>query len=135
MSLKRIIKLKEGIKDERAREIRQIEMQIQALKKEVERIEAQAEDLNEKIKAEFSYELLIRYRALLSTKKEILLELARLDELKRSKKQDLREVYRDIKALETIKLKADWEERRKSLSLELRDTEFMHLIKERMGLK
>lgn len=135
MSLKRIIKLKEGIKEERAREIRQIEMQMQALRKEIERIEAQAEELNESIKAEFSYELLIRYRALLSMKKELLSELARLDELKRIKKQALREVYKDIKALETIKLKADWEERRKSLRLELQNTEFMHLIKGRMGLK
>ena len=71
MPLRKIIRLKEFVKDSRTRELKEVDMQIEALKEEVKHIDLQAESVNEELKVAFSHSLLIRYKALMAKKKEL----------------------------------------------------------------
>ncbi len=82
MPLRKIIKLKEFVKDSRARELKEVDMQIKALKEEVKHIDLQAESVNEELKLAFSHSLLIRYKALMAKKKELTERIRQLELLK-----------------------------------------------------
>jgi len=66
MDLRRIIKIKEGIKDLRSKELKEIDIQIDLIKREIQQIDTVIEEINNLIKASFSEGLLLRYRAMLS---------------------------------------------------------------------
>lgn len=130
MSLKRIIKLKEGIKEARARELKELDMQIDALKEEVRLLDLQAESINEELKVSFSQSLLIRYKALMAKKKELTERIRQL-ELLRIEKERLKEAYRDLKALEILRINKERENTIKNLNIEFQRMGFMHLIRRR----
>ncbi|MFN3471873.1 MAG: hypothetical protein ACK4LT_00920 [Aquificaceae bacterium] len=129
MDLRRIIKIKEGIKDLRSKELKEIDMQINLIKKEIQQIDAVAEEINNLIKSSFSEGLLLRYRAILSKKKDLLNKLKELKRLKEERKERLKEAYKDIKALEILKENFDRIQRLKTNNLEAQNVNFMHLIK------
>lgn len=129
MSLKRIIRVKEGIRDMRSRELKEIDMQISLIKKEIQQIEALAEEINDLIKTSFSEALLFRYRAMLSKKKDLLNKLRELKLLKEEKRQRLREVYRELKALEILKENLERMQRFRTANIEAQRINFIHLIK------
>ncbi|MFN7065585.1 MAG: hypothetical protein ACK4OF_05510, partial [Aquificaceae bacterium] len=116
-------------KERRARELREISMQIELLREEVQRIEAMAEEVNNLIKASFSEGLLFRYRSLQSRKREILEKISQLELLKEEKRQRLKEAYRKLRALSLIKEQGDARERAKKVNLEAQEVSFLHLIK------
>lgn len=129
MSLRRIIKIKEGIKEARARELKEVEMQISMLRKEVERIEVLQEEVNRSIKTSFSEGLLLQYRSLHSQKRELLERITRLEVRKEEKRKRLKEAYRDLKALELLRDMRRREERSRFANLEAQKSSFLHLIK------
>ncbi|MFN3598231.1 MAG: hypothetical protein ACK4VK_00635 [Aquificaceae bacterium] len=129
MNLKRIIKIKEKIKDSRARELKEIDMQIDLLRKEVQKFENIAEEVNNLIKTAFSEGLLFKYRALLSQKKDLLEKIARLELIREEKKQRLMEVHKKLKALNILKEQRDVKERSRALNFEGQNTSFFHLMK------
>ncbi|MEJ7620292.1 MAG: hypothetical protein WKI46_05695 [Aquificaceae bacterium] len=128
MSLRRIIKLKEGIKELRARELKEVSMQIDALKEEVRLLELQAESINEELKVSFSHNLLIRYRAIMARKKELTERIRQLELLRIEKRERLKETYRDLKALEILRINKERENTIKNLNIEFQRMGFMHLI-------
>lgn len=128
MSLRRIIKLKEGIKELRARELKEVSMQIDALKEEVRLLELQAESINEELKVSFSHNLLIRYRAIMARKKELTERIRQLELLRIEKRERLKEAYRDLKALEILRINKERENTIKNLNIEFQRMGFMHLI-------
>ncbi len=128
MSLRRIIKLKEGIKELRARELKEVSMQIDALKEEVRLLELQAESINEELKVSFSHSLLIRYRALMARKKELTERIRQLELLRIEKRERLKEAYRDLKALEILRMNKERENTIKNLNIEFQRMGFMYLI-------
>lgn len=129
MGLRRIIKIKEGIKEARARELREVEMQISYLKREIESIERIQEEINLTIKTSFSEGLLFQYRSLMSKKKDLLKRLSQLEAIREEKKHRLKEAYRDVKALEILKEVWDKNQRSREASLEAQRSGFLHLIK------
>lgn len=129
MNLRRIIGVKEGIKEIRSKELKEIDMQISLIKREIERIEAVAEEVNNLIKASFSEGLIFRYKAILSKKKDLLEKLNQLKLLREERRQKLKEVYRELKALEILKEKWDKMERIKATNIEAQKVNFIHLIK------
>ncbi|MCS7196270.1 MAG: hypothetical protein NZ827_03270 [Aquificaceae bacterium] len=129
MSLKRIIRIKEGIKDVRARELKEVEMQIGRLRRELERIEVLQEEVNQNIKTSFSEGLLIQYRSLHSQKRELLERIAKLEAVKEERRKRLKEAYRDLKALELLRDMRRREERSRSANIEAQRAGFLHLIK------
>ncbi len=131
MSLRRIIKLKEGIKELRARELKEVSMQIDALKEEVRLLELQAESINEELKVSFSHNLLIRYRAIMARKKELTERIRQLELLRIEKRERLKEAYRDLKALEILRINKERENTIKNLNIEFQRMGFMHLIRRR----
>ena len=128
MSLRRIIKLKEGIKELRARELKEVSMQIDALKEEVRLLELQAESINEELKVSFSHNLLIRYRAIMARKKELTERIRQLELLRIEKRERLKETYRDLKALEILRMNKERENTIKNLNIEFQRMGFMYLI-------
>ena len=60
MDLRRIIKIKEGIKDLRSKELKEIDIQIDLIKREIQQIDTVIEEINNLIKASFSEGLLLR---------------------------------------------------------------------------
>ncbi len=128
MSLRRIIKLKEGIKELRARELKEVSMQIDALKEEVRLLELQAESINEELKVSFSHNLLIRYRAIMARKKELTERIRQLELLRIEKRERLKETYRDLKALEILRINKERENTIKNLNIEFQRMGFMYLI-------
>ncbi|MFN4319498.1 MAG: hypothetical protein ACK4FY_03330 [Aquificaceae bacterium] len=88
-----------------------------------------AEEINNLIKSSFSEGLLLRYRAILSKKKDLLNKLKELKRLKEERKERLKEAYKDIKALEILKENFDRIQRLKTNNLEAQNVNFMHLIK------
>ncbi len=131
MSLRRIIKLKEGIKELRARELKEVSMQIDALKEEVRLLELQAESINEELKVSFSHNLLIRYKAIMAKKKELTERIRQLELLRVEKRERLKEAYRDLKALEILRINKERENTIKNLNIEFQRMGFMHLIRRR----
>jgi len=131
MSLRRIIKLKEGIKELRARELKEVSMQIDALKEEVRLLELQAENINEELKVAFSHNLLIRYKALMAKKKELTERIRQLELLRVEKRERLKEAYRDLKALEILRISKEREKAVKNLNIEFQRMGFIHLISRR----
>jgi len=129
MDLRRIIKIKEGIKDLRSKELKEIDIQIDLIKREIQQIDTVIEEINNLIKASFSEGLLLRYRAMLSKKRDLLNKLKELKRLKEERKQRLKEVYKDLKALEILKENFDKMQRFKTNNLEAQNVNFMHLIK------
>ena len=102
MDLRRIIKIKEGIKDLRSKELKEIDIQIDLIKREIQQIDTVIEEINNLIKASFSEGLLLRYRAMLSKKRDLLNKLTELKQFKEERKQRLKEAYKDLKALEIL---------------------------------
>ncbi len=131
MSIKRIIKIKDGIKEARARELKEINMRIEIIKKEIRLLENNADSINEEIKESFSEGLLFQYRALMARKRELTEELRKLKLLKEEKKEKLKQAYRDIKALDIISLNKEKENMAKNLNLESQNLGFMYLIRQR----
>lgn len=70
--LNKIIKLKEGLKESRLRELLQVEKSIEALATQIRLLEEQMKEVEDRLKENFSEGLLFRYRALLSKKEECL---------------------------------------------------------------
>ncbi|MCS7306929.1 MAG: hypothetical protein NZ526_00080 [Aquificaceae bacterium] len=129
MSLKRVIKVKEGIKDARARELKEVEARIESLRRELRETERAQEIVNEFVKSSFSEGLLIHYRYLETKKKQIMQEIDRLNSAREEKRLRLKEVYRDLKALEIIKEMKDREERARNTSVESQRSGFFYLVK------
>ncbi len=131
MPLRKIIRLKEFVKDSRARELKEVSMQIEALKEEVKHIELQSESINEELKVSFSHNLLIRYKALMARKKELTERIRQLELLRIEKRERLKEAYRDLKALEILRINKERENTIKNLNIEFQRMGFMHLIRRR----
>lgn len=132
MALKRIIKLKEGIKEARARELREVNVQIEAIKREIRLLEKEAEDVNRMAKESFSEGLLFQYRALMARKRELMERLCELESLREDRKEKLKQAYRDVKALDILRMNREKEDMAKNLSLEFQRAGFFHLIKQRL---
>ncbi len=131
MRIKRIIKLKEGIKESKVRELKEVSIQIDAIKEEVRLLDLQAESINEELKTSFSQGLLIRYRALMAKKKELTERIRELELLRSEKREKLKEAYRDLKALEILRINKEREDIIKNLNIEFQRMGFMHLIRRR----
>ncbi len=131
MRIKRIIKLKEGIKESKVRELKEVSIQIDAIKEEVRLLDLQAESINEELKTSFSQGLLIRYRALMAKKKELTERILELELLRAEKREKLKEAYRDLKALEILRINKEREDIIKNLNIEFQRMGFMHLIRRR----
>ncbi len=131
MRIKRIIKLKEGIKESKVRELKEVSIQIDAIKEEVRLLDLQAESINEELKTSFSQGLLIRYRALMAKKKELTERIRQLELLRSEKREKLKEAYRDLKALEILRINKEREDIIKNLNIEFQRMGFMHLIRRR----
>ncbi len=131
MRIKRIIKLKEGIKESKVRELKEVSIQIDAIKEEVRLLDLQAESINEELKTSFSQGLLIRYRALMAKKKELTERISELELLRSEKREKLKEAYRDLKALEILRINKEREDIIKNLNIEFQRMGFMHLIRRR----
>lgn len=129
MNIKRVIRIKEGIKEERAREVKEIDLHIDHLKKAIREIEERAEEINRLIKESFSEGLIFKYKALLSKKGELLKKLSQMEALRGEKKRELKNAYKDLKALEIIKKNWDSKNRIRSTRLEVQGLDFLHLIK------
>ncbi|MEJ5338282.1 MAG: hypothetical protein ACK42C_03395 [Aquificaceae bacterium] len=132
MALRRIIKLKEGIKEARARELREVQMQIEAIKEQIKALEGEAEAVNEKAKVSFSEGLLFQYRALMARKKELTEKLRELEVLREERKEKLKQAYRDVKALDILRVNRERESMVKNLNFEFQKAGFLHLIKHRL---
>ncbi len=131
MPLRKIIRLKEFVKDSRARELKEVDMQIEALKEEVKHMDLQAESINEELKVSFSHSLLIRYKALMAKKKELTERIRQLELLRSEKRERLKEAYRDLKALEILRINKERENTIKNLNIEFQRMGFIHLIRRR----
>ncbi|MCS6999200.1 MAG: hypothetical protein NZ827_00835 [Aquificaceae bacterium] len=133
MSLKRIIRIKENLKELRLRELREIERMMASLKKKIEEVEKVQEELNRRIKSNFSEGLLLRYRALDSQRRRMLEELELLKTLHQEKKNSLREIYKDVKVLGILRERLEKEGMGKSQSLEAQKSAFLHIIRRWKG--
>ncbi len=133
MGLKKIIRIKEGIKEVRSKELREIDMQIEATKKDLKLLESQAEHINEQVKVSFSEGLLFQYRSLISRRKELLKKLYELELLKERKREKLKEVYRDIKSLDILRTNMEKENLARAFNLDFQRSSFMYLVKRRSG--
>lgn len=131
MMLKRIIKLKEGIKETRARELIHVNAHIEAIKKEIKALEAEAEGINERIKMSFSEGLIFQYRALMSRKRELTEKLHQLEALKEEKRERLKQAYKDVKSLDILRAKKEREIMVKNMNMDVQKAGFIHLIKGR----
>ncbi|WPM31809.1 hypothetical protein IAE16_08280 [Hydrogenobacter sp. T-2] len=131
MPLRKIIRLKEFVKDSRVRELKEVNMQIEALKEEVRLLDLKAESINEELKVSFSHSLLIRYKAIMAKKKELTERIRQLELLKVEKRERLKEAYRDLKALEILRINKERENIRKNLNIEFQRMGFIHLIRRR----
>ncbi len=130
MSIKRIIRIKEGIKELRARELLQIEANIRLLEREIDSLEKEASRVNEEAKNSFSEALYAKYMALVARKKELQAKLLQLRSIREEKREKLKEAYRDIKALEIVKERREELERARNLNIELQNTGFLHLVRQ-----
>ncbi len=131
MALKRIIKLKEGIKEAKARDFKKINTQVEHIKKEISTIEREAEEVNEKLKTVFSEGLIFQYRALMARKKELMEKLHELELIREKKREELKQAYRDLKALDILRINKEREDMIKSLNLEFQRAGFTHLVRQR----
>jgi flagellar motility protein MotE (MotC chaperone) len=92
-------------------------------------LEERMAELERSIKQAFSFEKLIEYKSLLSKKSELERALGDLERETEKKKDELKLIYKDIKAVEVVKGKLETEMRRKESSLEMQRANFFHLIK------
>lgn len=129
MNIKRVMKIKEGIKEEKAREVREIDLYIDHLKKAIREVEEKAEEINKLIKDSFSEGLIFKYRALLSKREELLKKISQMEALREEKKKGLKNAYRDLKALEILKKNWDSNNRVRGIRVEVQNLGFFHLIK------
>ena len=127
--IKGVLRIKEWQKKERARELEQLRVSAQALKEEIDLLEERMAELERIIKQAFSFEKLIEYKSLLSKKGELERALGDLEREAEKKKDELRLIYKDIKAVEVVKGRLETEMRRKESSLEMQRANFLHLIK------
>jgi len=127
--IKGVLRIKEWEKKERARELEQLRARAQALKEEIASLEERMAELESGIKQAFSFEKLIEYKSLLSKKSELERALGELERETEKKKDELKLIYKDIKAVEVVKGRFEMEMRRKEFSLEMQRANFLHLIK------
>ncbi|WP_448584529.1 magnesium transporter MgtE N-terminal domain-containing protein [Thermocrinis sp.] len=127
--IKGVLRIKDWEKKRKAREIEEIERQIRALEAEINTIELKMDELNQSIKADFSFEKLIEYRTLLAKKKDLEKKLAILSQQRASKREELKSLYKEIKAVEVVKRRLEYEFRRKENSVEMLRSNFFYLIK------
>jgi flagellar motility protein MotE (MotC chaperone) len=132
--IKGVLKIKEWEKRERARELEQLRAKAQALKEEIASLEGRMAELERIIKQAFSFEKLIEYKSLFSRKSELERALGELEREAEKKKDELKLIYKDIKAVEVVKEKLEMEMRRKEFSIEMQRANFFHLIKKLLVL-
>ncbi|MFZ8784172.1 magnesium transporter MgtE N-terminal domain-containing protein [Thermocrinis sp.] len=126
--IKGVLKIKDWQKKERARELEQLRARTQALKEEIASLEERMAELERTIKQAFSFEKLIEYKSLLSKKSELEKALGELENETEKKKDELKLIYKDIKAVEVVKGRLETEMRRKEFSIEMQRANFLHLI-------
>jgi len=127
--IKGILKAKEWEKKNKARELELINREISIIESEIKSIEAKMEELNQSIKAEFSFEKLVEFKSLLAKKVELERTLTDLVQKKQIKQEELKSVYRDIKAVEVVKDRLNVESMRKERAIEMLRASFFYLIK------
>jgi flagellar motility protein MotE (MotC chaperone) len=127
--IKGVLRIKDWEKKERARELEQLRARVQALKEEIASLEERMAELERIIKQAFTFEKLIEYKSLLSKKNELERALGELEREAEKKKDELKLIYKDIKAVEVVKGKLERDMRRKEFSIEMQRANFFHLIK------
>ncbi len=129
MDIDRVLKLKEKVKDEKAKEISAIDQDIRMLLKDMQELRSQIDTLNAQLKDCFSFETLIKQRAMLSTLAQYEKTLRDLQNVREEKSEELKEIYTEIKSLEKIKAIVDEDNRRKQTQIEQINLSFLHNIK------
>ncbi len=127
--IKGILRVKDWEKKKKAKEIEEIDRQISALEAEIKVIEIKMDELNQSIKTDFSFEKLVEFRGLLEKKKNLEKDLTILNQQKARKQEELKSIYREIKGVEVVKHRLEYELRRKESSVEMLRSNFFHLIK------
>ncbi len=129
MDIGRVIKIKEGIKEEKVRELKNIDAQIRSIEFEIQRLDEIAEEINSLVKENFSEDLIIRYRAVLSKKKDLLARLFALNQIKEEKMQEVKQIYKDVKALELLKGLLDRKNKLREHNISMQESNFIHLMR------
>ncbi len=129
MDIERILELKEKAKEEKAKELSIVDHDIRMLLIDIERVKTQIEELNNELKVKFSYEALVKQKALLSILKDNEKKLNDLQILREKKAQELKEIYTEIKALEKLKTSTEDSNRKKQTQLDQINLGFLHTIK------
>ncbi len=129
MDIDRILELKEKAKEEKARELSNVDYTIRMLLIDIQRVKTQIEELNNELKVKFSYEVLVRQRALLSILKDNEKKLNDLQILREIKAQELKEIYTEIKALERLKASTEYSNRKKQTQLDQINLGFLSTLK------
>lgn len=132
--IKKVLKLKEDIKEGKLREVKAIERQINDLWHQITEIERFLEEINEQAKSNFSYELVIRYKSLQSKRRELETKIEELEKERQTKLMEIKELYKEIKALNVIKERLDRENTIRSLNIESQRNDFLYFIRKKFFL-
>ncbi|WP_448587556.1 magnesium transporter MgtE N-terminal domain-containing protein [Thermocrinis sp.] len=127
--IRNVLKVKDWEKKRRARELEDIEKQIRLIEEEMGNLEKKMDELNQSIKVEFSFEKLVKFRTLLAKERELKNLRDTLIKERESKKEELKSIYKDIKAVEVVKGRLESEFMRKENAVEMLRSNFFYLIK------
>ncbi|HIC97699.1 MAG TPA: hypothetical protein EYP11_04810 [Aquificaceae bacterium] len=134
MNLRRILRIKKIEERERARELRDLEEEINKLKEEREGYELQLRAYEKELTdCKDALRLILRQKAMLEKIREIEDHIKRLERARAEALNNLRELKREEKALDILKDKTSKESYAKTLRREFLQVGFIHILKK--GLK
>ncbi len=130
MDIKRILRIKEVEGKEKAREIKEIEKEIERLISEKEECERELKYLeNLMLSSSDVFRLVSRQKAFINRISEIERKIKELEREKERKIEELRDIKREEKALNIIKESKDYEEYSRNVKIESLNSGFFFLIK------